>query len=102
MVARPDSSRTALQLEEQGFDGVSFVDSQNLSGDVYVAMTTAVQATEILQVSSGVTNPVTRHPAVTAGAAASARDPTLSEVYGGKDLTRSVGGDDQVTQTNVI
>ena len=71
MVARPDSSRTALQLEEQGFDGVSFVDSQNLSGDVYVAMTTAVQATEVLQVSSGVTNPVTRHPAVTAGAAAS-------------------------------
>ena len=71
MVARPDSSRTALHLEEQGFDGVSFVDSQNLSGDVYVAMTTAVQATEAIQVSSGVTNPVTRHPAVTAGAVAS-------------------------------
>ncbi|MED5361398.1 MAG: LLM class flavin-dependent oxidoreductase [Actinomycetota bacterium] len=71
MVARPDSSQTAVRLEEQGFDGVSFVDSQNLSGDVYVAMTTAVRATEALHVSSGVTNPVTRHPAVTAGAAAS-------------------------------
>tara|TARA_Y100001970_G_scaffold58354_1_gene74045 strand:+ start:6116 stop:7186 length:1071 start_codon:yes stop_codon:yes gene_type:complete len=71
MVARPDSSQTAVRLEEQGFDGVSFVDSQNLSGDVYVAMTTAAQATETLQVSSGVTNPVTRHPAVTAGAVAS-------------------------------
>ena len=39
MVARPDSRQVAMQLEEQGFDGVSFVDSQNLSGDVYVAMT---------------------------------------------------------------
>ena len=66
MVARPDSRQIATQLEEQGFDGVSFVDSQNLSGDVYVAMTTAVLATEELHVSSGVTNPVTRHPAVTA------------------------------------
>ncbi|HJM21440.1 MAG TPA: LLM class flavin-dependent oxidoreductase, partial [Acidimicrobiales bacterium] len=71
MVARPDSRQIAAQLEEQGFDGVSFVDSQNLSGDVYVAMATAVLATENLQVSSGVTNPVTRHPAVTAGAVAS-------------------------------
>ena len=71
MVARPDSSQTAIRLEDQGFDGVSFVDSQNLSGDVYVAMTTAAQATEAIQVSSGVTNPVTRHPAVTAGAIAS-------------------------------
>ena len=34
-------------------------------------MTTAAQATEGLQVSSGVTNPVTRHPAVTASAVAS-------------------------------
>jgi len=71
MVARPDSSQTAQRLEEEGFDGVSFVDSQNLSGDVYVAMTTAIQATEAIHVSSGVTNPVTRHPAVTAGAVAS-------------------------------
>ena len=71
MVARPDSRQVAMQLEEQGFDGVSFVDSQNLSGDVYVAMTSAVLATEHLHVSSGVTNPVTRHPAVTAGAVAS-------------------------------
>ena len=62
MVARPDSSQTAVRLEQQGFDGVSFVDSQNLSGDVYVAMTTAAQATEGLQVSSGVTNPVTPTP----------------------------------------
>jgi 5,10-methylenetetrahydromethanopterin reductase len=70
-VARPDSADQARRAEERGWDGLSFVDSQNLSGDVYVAMTTAALATERLVVSTGVTNPVTRHPAVTAGAVAS-------------------------------
>jgi len=70
-VARYDSGPTARRAEEQGWDGLSFVDSQNLSGDVYVAMTTAAAATERLEVGTGVTNPVTRHPAVTAGAIAS-------------------------------
>lgn len=70
-VARPDSGDQARRAEARGWDGMSFVDSQNLSGDVYVAMTTAATATERLLVSTGVTNPVTRHPAVTAGAVAS-------------------------------
>jgi 5,10-methylenetetrahydromethanopterin reductase len=69
--AVPNSAGQAQRAEEAGWDGLSFVDSQNLSGDVYVAMTTAALATQTLRVSTGVTNPVTRHPAVTAGAAAS-------------------------------
>jgi len=69
--AVPDSAKQARRAEEAGWDGLSFVDSQNLSGDVFVAMTTAALATETLRVSTGVTNPVTRHPAVAAGAAAS-------------------------------
>ena len=40
-VARPDSGDQARRAEDRGWDGMSFVDSQNLSGDVYVAMTTA-------------------------------------------------------------
>ena len=79
IVARPDSSRTALRIEEEGFDGISFVDSQNLSGDVYVAMATAAVATETLELSTGVTNPVTRHPAVTASAIGS-----VQRVAGGR------------------
>jgi 5,10-methylenetetrahydromethanopterin reductase len=67
-VSRPDSSATARRVEEEGWDGLSLVDSQNLSGDVYVALTTAAVATERLLLATGVTNPVTRHPAVTAGA----------------------------------
>lgn len=78
-VARPDSGPTARRAEEQGWDGLSLVDSQNLSGDVYVALTTAAVATEKLLLSTGVTNPVTRHPAVTAGAIAS-----LQSVSGGR------------------
>ncbi len=78
-VARPNSAAIARQAEQQGWDGLSFVDSQNLSGDVYVALTTAAVATNSLQLSTGVTNPVTRHPAVTAGAIAS-----VQSVSGGR------------------
>ncbi len=78
-VARPNSGPIARQAEQQGWDGLSFVDSQNLSGDVYVALTTAAVATNSLKLSTGVTNPVTRHPAVTAGAIAS-----VQSVSGGR------------------
>lgn len=78
-VARPDSRSAARHAEEQGWNGLSFVDSQNLSGDVYVAMTAAALATETLEISTGVTNPVTRHPAVTASAIAS-----VQSVSGGR------------------
>jgi 5,10-methylenetetrahydromethanopterin reductase len=87
-VALPDSTRQARRAEERGWDGLSFVDSQNLSGDVYVAMTTAMTATERLIVSTGVTNPVTRHPAVTAGAVAS-----LQAASGGRAVLAIGRGD---------
>ena len=87
-VARPNSGPAAERAERQGWDGLSFVDSQNLSGDVYVAMTTAALATDRLEVSSGVTNPVTRHPAVTAGAVAS-----VQSVSGGRAVLAIGRGD---------
>lgn len=65
------SARRAEAVERAGFDGLTFVDSQNLAGDCYVALTLAAQATSRLKLGSGVTNPFTRHPAVTAGAIAS-------------------------------
>ncbi|MFV0257622.1 MAG: LLM class flavin-dependent oxidoreductase [Acidimicrobiales bacterium] len=58
----------AAAAEAAGWDGLVVVDSQNLSGDCYVALTMAAQATERLRLGTGVTNPVTRHPAVTAAA----------------------------------
>jgi len=61
----------ARHAEEAGFSGMAVVDSQNLSGDSYVALTLAAQATRRLGLATGVTNPVSRHPAVTASAIAS-------------------------------
>ena len=63
--------RLAQALEEEGWDGISFTDSQCLSGDVFVAMTAAAMTTIQIKLATGVTNPATRHPTVTAAAIAS-------------------------------
>lgn len=47
-----------------------FPDSQNLSGDPYVAMALAAQVTTRIRLGTGVTNPFTRHPAATASSIA--------------------------------
>lgn len=58
----------AREAEENGWDGFVFADTQNLSGDPYTGLSLAAKATERLKLGIGVTNPVTRHPAVTASA----------------------------------
>jgi 5,10-methylenetetrahydromethanopterin reductase len=56
------------EIEDEGWDGLTFTDSQNISGDPFVAMTNAVLHTSRLHVATGVTNPLTRHPAVASSA----------------------------------
>ena len=63
--------RFAAELEVNGWDGLSVVDSQNLSGDPYVALTMAALDTEKIRLGTAVTNSVTRMSAVTATAIAS-------------------------------
>jgi 5,10-methylenetetrahydromethanopterin reductase len=63
--------RQAERAEAAGFDGLLMVDSQNLAGDPYVALALAAKVTDRLRLGTGVTNPVTRHAAVTAAAIAS-------------------------------
>lgn len=71
-VASPRASaRTAAQLEEAGWDGFLVVDSQNLSGDPYVALAMAATTTRRIGLGTGVSNSVTRHAAVTACSIAS-------------------------------
>ncbi len=65
------SGERAAQVEAAGFDGLTFVDYQNLASDCYVALALAARATERLKLGTGVTNPFTRHAAVTASAIAS-------------------------------
>lgn len=61
----------AERVERDGWHGLAVVDSQNLSGDAYVALAVAAGHSDRLRLSTAVTNPVTRHPAVTASAIAS-------------------------------
>src|SRR5918998_1994833 len=65
------SAYQAERAERAGYDGILYVDSQNLTGDPYVAMAMAAAATSSIKVGTGVTNPLTRHPAAAAAAAAS-------------------------------
>jgi len=64
------AARHAAAAERAGFDGFAVVDSQNLAGDCYVALALAAHATTRIRLATGVTNPLTRHPAVTASAIA--------------------------------
>lgn len=69
-VSSPRSAaRKAERAEQAGWAGITVVDSQNLDGDSYVALATMALATNRLGLATGVTNPITRHPAVTAAAA---------------------------------
>jgi 5,10-methylenetetrahydromethanopterin reductase len=73
------SATLAKTAEEQGWDGITFGDSQNRAGDSFVEMALAAVATTRFRIATWVTNPVTRHPAVVAGAIA-----TLQEESGGR------------------
>jgi 5,10-methylenetetrahydromethanopterin reductase len=61
--------RAGQRAEKSGWAGLCVVDSQNLAADSYVALTLAATGTSTLGLGTGVTNSVTRHPAVTASAA---------------------------------
>lgn len=57
-------------VEGAGWDGLYLADTQNLAADVHVTLGIIATVTERLKLITGVTNPVTRHPAVTATAIA--------------------------------
>jgi 5,10-methylenetetrahydromethanopterin reductase len=63
--------KLAERAEAAGFDGISFGDTQCVSGDAFVGLTAAALVTTHLKLAVGVTNPVTRHSAATACAIAS-------------------------------
>jgi 5,10-methylenetetrahydromethanopterin reductase len=60
--------RWAVRAEEEGWDGVGIGDSQNLAADPFAELALVAAATSRLRLATAVTNPVTRHPAVTAAA----------------------------------
>jgi 5,10-methylenetetrahydromethanopterin reductase len=71
-----------IQLAERlGFDSVWLGDSQLLWRDLWVLLGAGAATTSRITLASGVTNPVTRHPTVTAGAVMS-----LQELSGGRAI----------------
>jgi 5,10-methylenetetrahydromethanopterin reductase len=61
---------SARLAEEGGWDGLSVVDSQNLSGDAFVVLAQAANVTKQLKLQTGVTNSITRSAATLACAIA--------------------------------
>jgi len=73
--SRPGNAlAVARRAEDAGWHGMLVVDSQNLSADSYVGLTLAATGTATIGLGTGVTNTVTRHPAVTASAAMAVQD----------------------------
>jgi 5,10-methylenetetrahydromethanopterin reductase len=83
----------ARRCEDLGYHGLLVADSQNLNADVWIELALAAAATERILLGPGVTNPVTRHPAVTASAAA-----TLQAESGGRAVLGIGRGDSALTQ----
>ena len=70
MFPSPTGSAAMAQMAERlGFDSIVFADTQCVTPEVWSQLMLAAGATERIQIGTGVTNPVSRDPAVTASAA---------------------------------
>ncbi len=70
-----ESFRRHVRLAESvGFDYIGVADSQSLFRELFVSLTVAAMETGRVHLGPSVTNPLTRHPAVTASAIASLQE----------------------------
>jgi 5,10-methylenetetrahydromethanopterin reductase len=74
-----DVAALAQRAEQLGFAGIWVADSQSIFRDAFAALTLCATRTRRLTLATGVTNPVTRHPATLACSLA-----TLDELSGGR------------------
>ncbi|MBJ7604685.1 MAG: LLM class flavin-dependent oxidoreductase [Candidatus Dormibacteraeota bacterium] len=81
----------AHELERAGVGRLWLIDSQLAMKDVYAGLLLAAQKTERMELGTGVTNPLTRHPTVTACSIAA-----VAEVSGGRALLGIGAGDSAV------
>ena len=82
------SADIAQAVEDEGWDGQMFMDSQSLSADPYAQMGAWAAWTSRLKLSPGVTNPITRNLAVTAASIA-----TIQAISGGRAVLGIGRGD---------
>lgn len=81
----------AVLAEENGYEFIGITDGQMIWRDVSVALTASAMATSRIHMGPWVTNPVTRHLAVTANFIS-----TLDEFSGGRAILGIGNGDDAV------
>lgn len=86
-----DLESHAQMAEREGFDLVGLGDSQSIWRDVYASLATVARATDEVRIGPTVTNPVTRHPAVTANAIC-----TIDELSEGRSILGMGSGDSSV------
>ncbi len=86
-----ESRKIARQAESEGFDGVTFGDTECQNPDAFLGLALAAGVTDTLQLGVGVTNPVIRHPAALACAMA-----TLQLESGGRAILGIGRGDSAV------
>ena len=86
-----ETLRWAKIAEEAGFDIVGIADSQSVYRDVYMCLALCAAGTRRVRLGPRVINPLTRHPAVVAGAAA-----TLAEMAPGRTMLGIGTGDSAV------
>ena len=79
------------EADRRGIDCLWLIDSQLIMKDVHVVLALCAAETDRIRLATGVTNPLTRHLTVTAGAACA-----LQEVSGGRFILGLGAGDSAV------
>lgn len=91
VMPRLDAPQETRLLEEMGFDIALFADNQIMARDAYIILTSCTANTRRIRLATANTNPLTRHPSVTASAAAS-----LNEFSDGRAILGIARGDSAV------
>src|SRR5215471_4161867 len=78
-------------VEDNGFDWLGVADSQSVFRELYVSLTVAALNTTRVRIGPLVTNPLTRHPVVTASAISS-----VDELSGGRVVLGLGSGDSAI------
>jgi 5,10-methylenetetrahydromethanopterin reductase len=76
-----EAAETARTAEADGWDGLLFVDTQNLLYDTFASLYLAAAETSRLRLGTAATNPITRHPAVLAAAFATLQHVTRGRAH---------------------
>lgn len=88
-----ETADLVVEAEQLSYAGAWIADSQNLFRDVYAALAVAAMRTHTIRLGTGVTNPVTRHPAVIASAISS-----VDELSAGR-VTLGIGTGETAVQS---